>query len=277
VGAVEKARSGGWLCRLTGVGSQDHVDKDEPRGPELLEVHGYCGEQGLYFHVFEAASNGSVQSVERSPRMRHRSERRWRRGAVRAFDAPSVSGVDRAFRLAPGGASAAGAEDGGVVCHDVNAPRRCALRQALRLEGTARAIAPVGAIPSPGPRGGAWGEPLFGWAADNIPVRIVFEAFGRKALRALAAGRAHGRDHGFDLAILEGGIDPAHPIRGIGRDSAGSGAEGHFDDIETFLEPARVVLFAGDDLVVPKARLLPTVILNDRWYDPVSPRAIRSR
>jgi hypothetical protein len=154
-----------------------------------------------------------------------------------AFDAPSVSGVDRALRLAPVRALAAGAQDRGVVRHDADAPRRRAVWPASRLEGTARAVASVGAVPSPARRAVARGESLPGWAADDIAMRVVFEAFGRKAPRALAAGRAHGRDHGFDSAILEGGRDPARPMRGIGRDPAGSGAAGLLDGVGTVLEP----------------------------------------
>jgi hypothetical protein len=79
-----------------------------------------------------------------------------------------------------------------MVRHDVHPAGWRALGQALRLEGAACAIAPVGAVPSAGLRGVSRREPSPGRAADNVVVGIILEAVGGKALcplrRATFAG-----------------------------------------------------------------------------------------
>ena len=55
-----------------------------------LEVDGGGGEQGLYVHVFEAASGGSGNSVEGFGQ------------PVRALDPPAVAGIEAGFGLTPG-------------------------------------------------------------------------------------------------------------------------------------------------------------------------------
>jgi hypothetical protein len=81
------------------------------------------------------------------------------------------------------------------------------------------------------------------------------EPLGWKALRSLTAGGTKRRDDGFDLAVFKGGVDPSHAIDRIRRDPARGSPEGIFDSVQALGEPARVVLFAGHDFVVPEARL----------------------
>jgi len=167
---------------------------------QLLEVHGGGGQQRLDLHVCEPPSDGCGKSVERLGR------------AVGAFDAPAVSGVDRMVVLAPCQAFASGAQDGRVVRDDMHPAGRCAVGQALRLEGATRAVVSVGAIPSPGFRAGPRGQQLPCRASDHIVTGIILEPLGGEPLRPLATGGAKGRDDGFYLAVLEGGVDAAHAI-----------------------------------------------------------------
>ena len=51
---------------------------------------------------------------------------------MRAFDLPSLAGVNGAFVLPPRRAFATGAQDGCVIDHDVHPAGRSALGQALR-------------------------------------------------------------------------------------------------------------------------------------------------
>ena len=183
-------------------------------------------------------------------RSRHRFERRWRRGAVRAFDPPSVAGVDRVVVFTPCRAFAPGAQDGRVVGDDMHPAGRRAPGQALRLERAARAVAPASAIPSAGFRAVAGGEPLLRRTSDHIVVGIELEPLGWKALRPFAAGGPKGRNDGFDPAIFERGENPACTVDRVRRDPVWGIPRRFFDDARALAEPARVMFPARDDLHV---------------------------
>ena len=101
---------------------------------QLLEVHCQGGQEGLDLHVLKPHSDGPCEAVE------------CLGCALRAFDLPSVAGVNGAFGIHPRRAFATGAQDGCVVFHDVYPAGRGAPGQALRLEGAARAVVPVGTV-----------------------------------------------------------------------------------------------------------------------------------
>jgi hypothetical protein len=196
----------------------------------VLEVHGYCGEQGLYFHVFEPPADGSVQSMKRLG------------GAVRAFHPPAVAGVDRVFFVTPCRAFAPGPQDGRMVGDDMHPTGWHALRQALCLERATRAVAPVGTIPLAGFRAVTGFEPLLRRTPDNVVMGIELESSGRKALRAPAARGAKGRNDRFDLASFKRGVYPPHAIDRVRRDPVRGSPNCVFDGVEALFEPARVML-----------------------------------
>lgn len=238
VGAVEEvvsARCSGWPGRAI---FDDRADRRHQGRRQLFEVHCDGGQQGLDLHVFEPPPDRSCKAVERLG------------GAMRAFDLPSVTGVDRVFVFTPCRALAPGAQDGCVGCHDVHPAGRGALRQTLCLERTTRAVAPVRAIPSTRFRAVSGGQALPYRAPDHIVMGIGLEPPGWKALRPLTAGRAKRRDDGFGLAVFRGGADPPHATDRVRRDPARCNPEGIFDGVEARLEPARVVLFASHDFHV---------------------------
>lgn len=137
-----------------------------------------------------------------------------------------------------------------MVGYDMH-PARCgAPGQALRLEGTACAIAPVRTTPLSGFDAVARGQPLLRRTSGHVVLRIILEPLGGQSLRPFAAGRAKRRDDGFDLAVLKGGEDPSHPINRVRRDPARGNPEGHFDGVEALVDPARVMLLAGHDLSI---------------------------
>jgi transposase len=148
VGAVEEVVSGRRRIWSGRAHFDDRTEHKHHSRRQLLEVHCDGGHQSLDFHVFEPSADGSGKSVERLC------------GAVRAFDLPSVAGVDRVVVFTPCRAFAPGAQDGRLVGDDMHPAGWRALGQALRLERAARAVAPVSAIPSAGFRAVAGGKPL---------------------------------------------------------------------------------------------------------------------
>ena len=203
---------------------------------QLLEVHCQSGQEGLYFHVLKAPSDGTRKAVECLGR------------AMRAFDLPSVAGVDGAFVISPHCAFAAGAQDGCAVRHDVHPAGRHAPGQALRLEGAAGTVASVSAVSLAGCRVVAGREPLPCRAADHIVAGVELEPLGWKALGRLAPGRAKRRDDGFDPAVFKGGVNAANAIEPVRRDPTRGNPEGRFDGVQALVEPAGVMFLAGHDL-----------------------------
>ena len=108
--------------------------QDRPGQP--LEVDGCGGEEGLDFHVFEAASGGSGHSVERFGQ------------PVGPLDPPAVAGIEAGFGLTPGQSFAPGAQHVNMVLGDMDAPCGSAIRDALRPQRASPAGVWTGPEPS---------------------------------------------------------------------------------------------------------------------------------
>lgn len=164
---------------LKGAGNRETYvceTSDKSSACQLLEVHGNGCEQGLDFHIRQSSSNCSVQSMERF------------RSPVRAFETPSVPGIDGALVVTPAPPLAASMQTCWEVVRDMHAARRRTPRDAPGPERTGRTVLSVGTIPASGFRLTVRRQDFLVWTPHHVLPSIVFEALDGEAACILAHG-----------------------------------------------------------------------------------------